>query len=1051
MNGYRAHRPSLRDDCGMQIQRAWQDGLWANIINMAKSKAKLNKDPYFEKLAVYDTLAGSVCKNAMVWLQNEPSEAALELAARSQLDTPIDRQAAWQAVDKILNEKAVVKESTTVDLYDWALVSTGMTTEQYPKYIGAMRVNAVKANPKQKEIAKTSFFSCVANSDWEHAQQIAAIMDKSFPGERSFHFRNVITTYIYASSLDDTDVKKSMFRTLAMRQIEKAKTSRQDSGSESLPPRAIATQDDMLLWLNMIIKETKGQDLVECLTDPKYNALHALKDGFETICSTMMDHLMDLGAWDEFYTICKAIFENGVAFWLVEEHEAKEKPKLEAQPKQEKSLEQKAAELMAAMDRLNITTPQDLKKAKLADESIATRTVVKDWKMWENFIIAAGKQPNAKKALKEVEEYFTTITEFGPQHAIYRTQLDMAKLIILFETPVESESDESIASEARINGLVAYVHSHYRDMSCFDNLKRFYGLLSTSEAKVLLERLDTDGSQSEESPFQKIMLLTLRFRLRYYFTTASNCYKPSYTYRGATCGICDSDSVPERCDTCLKDIVKACVWTWKAGLKQGDLQEKLKSEGVSPYTDLTIIGSAIKRQDLSVLLVKLYVLIGAASHAKSIWDSLEVKNVTLNSLGPLFADRLGTMAPGLWQGHARGDTPTSQYLHYYRSAIEKNIPNSLRLSFDHGSYASILGNLTTRTKHKQSCTLVMALVDHFRGIRSVEGEVMQETWQDRLVQHIKPGMQLHDTTDYGPFPNIEANPDHPIQDFLSIGPGLSEDRAHLSLLSERFLCLIAYKEPKEYKPANAALAKERDRNVVVPACQDTAEWMNTLLNRDDIRDKLTLPEVEYYSLVQALASYIGLSLEAPKGDGRDKLVELIRSQLVNQVSRLMDRRKTVSEADATRADVFHDISALHANGMLRESALATVYMIRYLERTRGSDAKSPVPKWMTEHLKILRTATSTANRRLKEYIEILMTTVNPAGWADRIAEWAFGDLATGTRAVSDDADETFENSDTDMLLYKAIGPKRNFTMTVDLIVHSWADAARGWSKAKIIE
>lgn len=47
-----------------------------------------------------------------------------------------------------------------------------MTTEQYPSYIGAMRVNVVKANPKQKEIAKTSFFSCVANSDWEHAQQV---------------------------------------------------------------------------------------------------------------------------------------------------------------------------------------------------------------------------------------------------------------------------------------------------------------------------------------------------------------------------------------------------------------------------------------------------------------------------------------------------------------------------------------------------------------------------------------------------------------------------------------------------------------------------------------------------------------------------------------------------------------------------------------------------------------------------------------------------------------------------------------------------------------
>ncbi|KAK8113761.1 hypothetical protein PG999_005830 [Apiospora kogelbergensis] len=1065
MNDYQAHRPVLRDDCGLQIQGAWQQGQWPVVINHAKAKAKATKDPYFE---------------------------ALELAARSQLDSPIDRQAACQAVDKIINDKIVVKDAATADLYEWALVSNGMDCDQYPKYIGAMRVNVVKSNPKLKDVAKTSFFSCIANEDWEHAQQIAAIMDKSFTAERSFHFRNVLTTYLYANSLDDTDVKKAMFRTLALRQIEKAKSSRhQDSNSGSLPTRTIATQDEMLLWLDMTLKEKKGHELVKCLADPKYNALDALKDGFETVCSTMMNHLKSLGAWDEFYSICKAIFENGVAFLLVEEQE--KKAKQEAHPK-EKSLEQKAAELVAAMNRLNITSTEDLFKNKLAAESIATRTVVKDWKMWESFIMAASKQPNAKQALKEVEGFFITITDFGPRHAIYRTQLDMARLIILFETPIESGSDDSLASGARVEGLMAYIHSHYRDMSCFDNLKRFFALLSIGEAKLLLERLGTNGSQSEESQFQNIMLLTLRLRLRYFFTTSSKCYTSSSIYRGASCGICDSDSVPERCETCLKDISKACIWTWKTGFKHEALQKQIESEGVSPNTDLTIIGSVcllklagvdglwgrnanspllwadrkrvmqallwmdaqhhlqpFKRQDLSVLLVKLYILIGAASHAKTLWDCLEVKNVTLNCLGPLFTDRLGTMAPGLWASSGRNGTPTSLYLHYYRSAIDRNIPNSLRLSFDNGSYASVLGNLITKTKHKQSCTLVMALVDHCRGTRSLNGEVSHETWQDKLSQHVKPGMRLYDTTDYGPFPNIEANPDRPIQDFLGVGPGLSEERAHLSLLSERFLSLVAYKETKDYKPTNAALAKDRDRSIVIPACQDVAESMNELMNGRGIQDKLTLPEVEYYSLVQGLASYIGLSLSDPKDGARDRVVEFIRSQLVSQTTRLMERRKLAHEAEASRNDVFHDLAALHANGMLRESALVTVQVTRYLERTRNPDTKSPMPSWMNIHLKTLKTASATANSSMKEYIRRLNTTVTMTGWLDRISEWAFGDLVNGTRAVSDDAGETFENSDTDMLLYKAIGQGPDLENTIGQIVDSWQDVARGWSNVKIID
>ncbi|KAK8019940.1 N-acetyltransferase B complex non catalytic subunit [Apiospora arundinis] len=1051
MNDYTAHRPVLRDDCSLQMQRTWQEGSWANVINMAKAKAKATKDHYFE---------------------------ALELAARSQLDSPIDRQAAWQAVEKLIIDKVAVKDAATVDLYEWALVSNGMDSAQYHKYIGVMRVSVVKANPKNKDIAKTSFFSCIANEDWNHAQEISTIMDQSFPAERQFHFRHIVSTYLYSTSIDSDDVKKSVMRAIALRKIELAKASRiQNSTSGALPARAITTQDEMLLWLAITVNETKEDaDLVKCLTDPQYNALSALKDGFETICSRMMDTLRKLGAWDELYSISRAIVENGIAFLHLE------------YPDDEEGKE-------AALKHLKIESTEDLKKdSRLTAESMATRTVVKDWKMWENFILAASKQPDAMKALEKADASFVTITYIGPKHAIYRTQLDMARLIIVFETPTLSKRDASQASEIRIDAIMAYINSHYRDISCVDNLKRFLLLLSISDAKLLLERLGTDDSQSEESQFQNTMLLTLRLRLRYLFTTSSKCYTPSSTYRGATCGICGSDAVPERCETCLKDISKACVWAWKTGFKNEALLKQIESEGVSPSADLVIIGSVcllklagvdglwgrndcsplvfadckrvmqailwmdaqhrlqpFKRQDLSVLLVKMYILIGAASHAKTIWDSLEVKNVTLNCLGPLFTDRLGTMAPGLWVSSGRTGTPTSPYLHYYRSAINKNIPTSLRLAFDSGNYASVLGNLFAKERTKQSCTLVMALVDHYRGIRSVDGEVSQEAWQDSLAQHIKPGMYLFDTTDYGPFPSIEANPDRPIQDFLGIGPGLSMERAHLSLLSERFLSLVSYKEPKDYKPTNVALAKDRDRNVVIPTCQDLTTHMSELMSADTIRDKLTLPEVEYYSLVLGLASYISLSLTEPKDGARDRIVELIRSELVCQTTRLKDRRIPAHEADTSRLDVYHDLAALHANGMLRESALVTVYVIRYLERTRNPDAKSPMPQWMNGHIKTMKTASTAANTCLKEYIQRLNSTVTTAGWVDRISEWAFGDLVNGTRAVSDDAGETFENSNTEMLLYKAIGRGPGLKDTTGQIVKSWQEAARGWSKVKIVD
>lgn len=50
MSGFSSQgsRPYLKPDCGMVLQRAWNDGLWSSAITMAKQKSKATKDPYYE-------------------------------------------------------------------------------------------------------------------------------------------------------------------------------------------------------------------------------------------------------------------------------------------------------------------------------------------------------------------------------------------------------------------------------------------------------------------------------------------------------------------------------------------------------------------------------------------------------------------------------------------------------------------------------------------------------------------------------------------------------------------------------------------------------------------------------------------------------------------------------------------------------------------------------------------------------------------------------------------------------------------------------------------
>jgi N-terminal acetyltransferase B complex non-catalytic subunit len=73
------------------------------------------------------------------------------------------------AVDKMIAEKTVLKDSDALDLYEWAC---SRVDKNYSKTIGALRARLVKASPANKDSAKTSFYACVANEDWENAQQV---------------------------------------------------------------------------------------------------------------------------------------------------------------------------------------------------------------------------------------------------------------------------------------------------------------------------------------------------------------------------------------------------------------------------------------------------------------------------------------------------------------------------------------------------------------------------------------------------------------------------------------------------------------------------------------------------------------------------------------------------------------------------------------------------------------------------------------------------------------------------------------------------------------
>lgn len=271
-----------------------------------------------------------------------------------------------------------------------------------------------------------------------------------------------------------------------------------------------------------------------------------------------------------------------------------------------------------------------------------------------------------------------------------------------------------------------------------------------------------------------MMILTLRLRFRYLFATSMHSLKAVNGRAYPECNFCGVTVEVGSCRKCLGSLTKSCVWIYNQEFQGKDLRTHIDSEDVDPFADLAIVGatcllklsgltsgrqnndssstpgvnlkliiqaiswlnahySRVAQKDaaIPVYLTKLYLLIGCISQAQSLWDALGVKNVTLDSLGPLFSDRLSSIAPGMWQ--AGKSTPMNRYHRFYRDAIHKTIPVNIRTSLELANYPSVLGLLDTQRRLSQSCTMIITNVEDRRGLRAIGSKAPFDTKDDVLL------------------------------------------------------------------------------------------------------------------------------------------------------------------------------------------------------------------------------------------------------------------------------------------------------------------------------
>jgi hypothetical protein len=122
-----------------------------------------------------------------------------------------------------------------------------------------------------------------------------------------------------------------------------------------------------------------------------------------------------------------------------------------------------------------------------------------------------GPNLTNSRALKRLRGFLTKVSKFTKVLPIYQKQLDLAQLLILFgraRSSISVGDDDQIetVSTTRVDHLVTYVVSHYKHVSCFQDLKPYLEELSSNELKELINRLSDEGAKVRSLGFTSLLL-----------------------------------------------------------------------------------------------------------------------------------------------------------------------------------------------------------------------------------------------------------------------------------------------------------------------------------------------------------------------------------------------------------------------------------------------------------------------------------------------------------------------------------------------------------------
>ncbi|KAF9870648.1 N-acetyltransferase B complex non catalytic subunit [Colletotrichum karsti] len=946
------NRPQLKSGVDLQLQTAFNDGQWANVIRLAEKRFKTFNDPYYE---------------------------VVKIVAESHLESPVEKVSPLIAVQKLVKDASAVRDADSLELLEWA--SEGFVDDQsFSETFGPLKLRYVKAFPKDKNGGTRCLESCLLHWDLVSAQQIAAVLDKSFPGERSFLFWNIAVTHLLATSDQCPAGKKQLYGMLALKQMQRAaQFAEQHSGADKngdVPDRAIKTEEEILLFYRILEAHASDAEWDSALKGPTLSPVFQFKAGRKDLFLQCIDVFERKEKWRTVYDLCK--------------------------------------------ECLSVT-----------DEKGQLNLLACDWAVWKKFLNAAGRiGESAQEISEEVKSLINRFLEQENVRSIYKRNIYLARVEAAFQFAQLNKSSDAKSNE--FQELCRYIDIECASPACFDDVKGFAERLPPQEIKELAYEYVPRLAKESEDASRSASVKALAFKLQYLGLSSRKTVvrvqnedpkKPS----NWKCIVCTDPNKSNICITCLKSVLEATLTLYSTLINSFDISPTLDcipelailastclvrlsglhERGIDNPTSPSkssrhdrLLQAALVIEDqltrtpkhtrLTLILVRIYLVLGCASRAREVWDTADVKRTIIDSLGPYFFDRLSTIAPALVLPPNSPHKALMQGLKaHYQTSLKLRMPRRLADAFDSESYTAILDIPSYIDRLRKSCTLVMGYVEESRAGRALDVD-SDPVFDEPAVEEIVDDTVLSEMIDYGSVPNLEATTSRPIYDVLRLGPDPSNVRSHLALSAETFFDLLSYRPPSSYKVANVAQTTAAEQTFTLESLQRLNTSMSRFLHA---RGKhLTQHEEMYYDIISLLTALVPLAVTASRSPPPPELVSSIVAAIKSGLEVL--RAQSLSTSPETEeSKVLLMLGSLHGLSVLRDAAaavkLAMSHIVAFNEREKERDrsGQSNIPKDIMVQVKALEAAAATAMTEGKA--RVLLLKKESDTFNARLGKWTF--------------------------------------------------------------